>query len=76
MTDLDLFGNERPAKHGAPAPVVLDLFDAAAEGAALETGRAKSQEHANLMAPTFREAVGEYNADGTLYRFQNLIRVF
>jgi hypothetical protein len=29
-----------------------------------------------MVGGTFREAVGEYNADGTLCRFSNPIRVF
>lgn len=48
----DLFGNERPEPKGrdsAPA-VQLNLIDAAAERAALESGRPKSQERCEIIA--------------------------
>ena len=55
----DLFGNEGRAPLASvrpvPAPVALDLFTAAAEHIALRTGRAKSQERAELVAgPGYR----------------------
>lgn len=47
----DLFGGEGLAPAApAPAPVVLNLFDAAAERAALASGRPKSQERVILVA--------------------------
>ena len=48
----DLFGNEHPAKGviGTPA-VMVDLFTAAAETRALKSGRPKSQERAEIVAP-------------------------
>lgn len=47
-----LFGEEVPVA-GLPSPraVALDLFDAAAERRALESGRPVSQERAELVAP-------------------------
>jgi hypothetical protein len=52
---LDLFGDDRrpPAAslRPIPAPVALDLFSAAAERAALASGRPKSQERVEIVAP-------------------------
>jgi hypothetical protein len=48
---IDLFGNERPASAGAPGRRGGDLFDAAAETLALESGRPRSQERAEIVAP-------------------------
>ena len=55
MFATDLFGNEGRLPSAAlrpqePAPQ-LDLFKTAAEGRALESGRPRSQEHAELLAP-------------------------
>jgi hypothetical protein len=50
----DLFGNESPAPRSSvtvPAPIALELFDHAAERAAIASGRAVSQERAELIAP-------------------------
>lgn len=48
---LDLFGNEHPDAIGSAAPAKqLDLIDAAAERAALLSGRPKSQERADIVA--------------------------
>lgn len=54
---LDLFGNEvREPRGRASAPAVqLDLIDAAAERAAIESGRPKSQERCEIMA---RDTIG------------------
>jgi hypothetical protein len=51
--DLDLFGNERPASAGCskPAGRGASLFDAASERVALASGRARSQERAEIVAP-------------------------
>jgi hypothetical protein len=61
--DLDLFGNEArpPARflRPLPAPVKLDLFGAAAEAVALTSGRPKSQELCELVAPHPPEAFTE-----------------
>lgn len=52
---VDLFGEERPLPRAAlrpvDPPVALDLFDATAEALALASGRAKSQERAEIVAP-------------------------
>lgn len=48
---MDLFGNDRAEpRKPQPAPIALDLFEAAAERNAIATGRPKSQEHAELVA--------------------------
>ena len=48
--DVDLFGNERPARRGPSSPAVrLNLFDAVAEASALASGRAVSQERAEVV---------------------------
>jgi hypothetical protein len=51
--DLDLFGNERPTTRGVAkaAPVALDLLTYGSEVAALASGRAVSQERAEIVAP-------------------------
>ena len=55
MPELDLFGREArpPARflRPLPAPVKLYLFATAAERVALASGRPKSQELAELIAP-------------------------
>ena len=55
MTAPDLFGGEGrlpvASLRPQPAPVALDLFATAAESKALRSGRARSQEHAELLAP-------------------------
>jgi len=51
MTTPDLFGEDRlPPLRSLPAPVAVDLFSAAAESAALASGRPKSQERAEILA--------------------------
>lgn len=52
--EIDLFGNERPAQAGPETAIVLNLFDAAAETAALASGRPKSQERAEITSPLDR----------------------
>lgn len=53
---IDLFGNERRETIAPPAPPKqLDLIDAAAERAALASGRPKSQERARILAPRGEE---------------------
>jgi hypothetical protein len=55
---VDLFGNEGPlprAMQRPPEPVTqLDLLDAAAERAALASGRPKSQERAEIVSAQTR----------------------
>ncbi len=52
MMTTDLFGNERWEPGAATSePTVLSLFDAAAEANALASGRALSQERAEIIAP-------------------------
>ncbi len=49
---LDLFGNDRPQPRSRKTSAhQLDLLDVAAERAALASGRPKSQERAELVAP-------------------------
>lgn len=55
MNAPDLFGNEGRLPSAAlrpqPPPVALDLFATAAEARALQSGRPRSQEHAEIIAP-------------------------
>jgi len=46
----DLFGNEHPCSYTPANPVQLDVFDHAAERAAIESGRPVSQERSMLIA--------------------------
>lgn len=69
----DLFGSERPlprtALRPADTPIPLSLFDHAAELAAIETGRAVSQEHAEVVAPprlTDDDGSGTIEAGGSV----------
>lgn len=48
---MDLFGNEHPVAGSQGAPVQLSAFDHAAERAAIDSGRAVSQERVELVAP-------------------------
>ena len=47
----DLFGQEREQSSPEQPPVSLDLFAVAAEWKALASGRPRSQEYAELLAP-------------------------
>jgi hypothetical protein len=49
--DVDLFGDERPIARAQARPVSLNLFDSAAEVHALASGRPRSQERTELLAP-------------------------
>jgi hypothetical protein len=52
---IDLFGNEtrepRASLRPLPPPVKLDLFASAAEKVALQSGRPRSQELAEILSP-------------------------
>jgi hypothetical protein len=48
---VDLFGNEHPAPASNGKAITLDLFDAAAESRAMESGRPVSQERSTILAP-------------------------
>lgn len=76
MIEVDLFGNERVVSKTEKA-VALDLFDAAAEQRALETGRAKSQERTEIVAPAKvlivdgRCACHHWTVGGTMFHFEH-----
>jgi hypothetical protein len=48
---MDLFGNEGPAPASKAKTIALDLFGAAAERNAMESGRPVSQERNRILVP-------------------------